>query len=196
MSTNVIIIGGVAGSGKSTLCDKLAKALGWKAVHASGIFHQIQGNQKKLDAYKTKEGKGYWESAAAMKYYDKRLRDFSIDRKVDRELLRVIRKGKVVADAWVMPWLSEKGLKIWLEVSEKERIRRLVGRDHMKPSVVAKRIRIKEKKTSAIYKKMYGFDFGKDFSPFHLCIKTDCLNEKDVFRIAKGFVKIYLPKLK
>lgn len=195
MTTKVIIISGVAGSGKSTLCDNLARSLGWKAVHASGIYRQIQAHQKKLDAFKAKQGKGYWESNEALKYYDKRLKDLSMDQQVDQELLRVIKKGNVVLDSWAMPWLSKKGLKIWLAISEKERLKRLAKRDHMKPSEVAKRIQIKEKKTAAIYKKLYEFEFGKDLTPFHLVIHTDCLKPKETLRIVRDFVKIYLPKL-
>lgn len=191
--TNVIIISGLAGSGKSTLAEKLAKKLHWKCVHSSDIFRQIQAKQKKLDAFKTKQGKGYWESNEAMKYYDKRLQDFSFDRMVDKELLRAISKGHVVLDSWAMPWLSKKGFRIWLSVSEQERVKRVSQRDHMKPSETAKRLQTKEKKTAAIYKRLYGFDFGKDLKPFHLVLDTTRLNEKQalgaVFSVLPFFLK-------
>ncbi len=146
MKENVLIISGLAGSGKSTLAEKLAKKLKWKCVHSSDIFRQIQANQKKLDAYKTKQGKGYWESNEAMKYYQKRLHNLSLDRLVDKELSRVIKKGSVVLDSWAQGWLSKKGFKIWLSVSEKERVKRIVGRDRMNAKEVAKRLKIKEKR--------------------------------------------------
>jgi cytidylate kinase len=192
MKTTVIIVCGLAGSGKSTLAEKLAKKLKWKCVHSSDIFRQIQAHQKKLDAFKTKQGKGYWESKEAMKYYGKRMQNLSIDRLVDKELLHAVQKGNVVLDSWVMPWLSKKGFKIWLAVSEKERIKRIVGRDRMKATEVAKRLKTKEKRTSAIYKKLYGFEFGKDLSPFHLVIDTTELNEKKVFQAVYDVARFFL----
>ncbi len=192
MKENVIIVSGLAGSGKSTLAEKIAKKLEWKCVHSSDIFRQIQAKQKKLDAYKTKQGKGYWESNEAMKYYQKRLQNFSFDKMVDRELLRAIKKGNVVLDSWAMPWLSKKGFKIWLSVSQQERIKRIVGRDRMNPKEAAKRLKIKEQKTARIYKKLYGFDFGKDLSPFHLVLDTTRLNQKQVFNMVLAVVKTAL----
>jgi len=192
MKENVLIVSGLAGSGKSTLAEKIAKKLRWKCVHSSHIFRQIQAKQKKLDAYKTKQGKGYWESNEAMKYYQKRLQNFSFDKMVDRELLRAIKKGNVVMDSWAMPWLSKKGFKIWLSVSQQERIKRIVGRDHMNPKEAAKRLQTKEKKTAQIYKRLYGFDFGTDLTPFNLVIDTTPLNEKQVFRAVYSIVRIFL----
>ncbi|MFH0955189.1 MAG: cytidylate kinase family protein [Candidatus Micrarchaeota archaeon] len=189
MPPSVIIISGPAGSGKSTLAEHLAKALNYKCVHASDIFRQIQENKKKLDAFATKQGQGYWESDAALKYYDTRLGDLSLDKQVDEELLAAIAKGKVVMDSWATPWLSKTGFKIWLDVSEKARLQRLVGRDGMPTEKLRLRVKTKEEKTSAIYKQLYGFDFGKDFSPFHARLDTNGLDEFQVLEKALELVK-------
>lgn len=176
----IILVCGRAGSGKSTLAENLAKALGYKCVHASDIFRQIQAHQK-TDAFKTKQGKGYWESDEALKYYDERLGDFSMDKLVDDELLRAINTGNVVIDSWATAWLSKTGFKIWLEVDEDERLRRLAGRDHMDMEELRERVRIKEEKTTQIYQKLYGFTFGKNLFVFDVQINTTGLSEGEVF---------------
>ncbi len=188
MVSSVIIISGRAGSGKSTLAENLSKALGYHCVHASDIFRQMQAKQQ-IDAFSTRQGQGYWESDNAMKYYDERLGDLSLDKRVDDELLKAIAKGRVVMDSWATPWLSKTGLKIWLDVDENERLQRLARRDHMSIDQIRDRVNTKEEKTGAIYKKLYGFDFGHDFSPFHCRIDTTTKTEQQVLNEALAFVK-------
>ena len=47
-----------------------------------------------------------------------------------------------------------------------------------------KKIKERDKKTAGIYKKIYGFEMGKDYSPFDLVIITDKLQQEDVRKIA------------
>jgi cytidylate kinase len=44
-----------------------------------------------------------------------------------------------------------------------------------------KALRNKEKQTKAIYKRIYGFELGKDFKPFSLILGTDSLEAEEVF---------------
>jgi cytidylate kinase len=39
----------------------------------------------------------------------------------------------------------------------------------------------KDRRTRAIYKDLYGFDLGNDFSPFNLILATDELDVDEVF---------------
>ncbi len=43
-------------------------------------------------------------------------------------------------------------------------------------------LREKEARTKEIYKKLYGFDLGEDFSPFHLILDVNQLNRDEVFQ--------------
>ena len=47
---------------------------------------------------------------------------------------------------------------------------------------VKKIIRNRTDKTAEIYKKIYGFELGKDFSPFDLILDSNDLNANEVFR--------------
>lgn len=177
----LIIVSGFAGSGKSTLSELLGKKLGLKVVHASHLLKELQSKSvKELDLENTQAGTGFWESAEGKKLLEKREKDFSLDKKLDKLLLEIAEQGNVVLDSWTMPWLCKKGFKIWLETSAKERAKRVSRRDKLDEKEVFEKILERDKKTAGIYKKIYGFEIGKDFKPFDLVIEADKLNEKQV----------------
>lgn len=195
MKTNVIIISGIAGSGKSTLAEGLSKKLGWKCVHASDLLRQIkQKKMEEINPYKTKQGKGYWESDEAMQYYNDRIGNLDWDKIVNKKLYELVEKGNVVFDSWTLPWLSKKGLKIWLKVSPEERIKRLAQRDNISTEEAGKRVLEKEEKTITIFEKAFGFSFGKDLSPFHVVLDTDYLGIKKTLNTVSCIVKEIIEK--
>jgi len=172
----VICLAGMTGCGKSTVAKRLAET--YSLEHTSG------GSALKELAiqagYKPKET-GWWESAEGKRFLKRRVRDPSFDKKVDEKLLRLARRGNIVLDSWTMPWLYKGGFKIWLEASPKVRARRLAKRDAISLSEALKSMREKDAKTKMIYKNLYGFDLGEDFSPFDLILDTDNLNADEVF---------------
>ena len=44
-------------------------------------------------------------------------------------------------------------------------------------------LREKEAQTKAIYKKLYGFNLGEDFTPFNFILDTDNLDADQVFEV-------------
>ena len=181
----LIIVSGFAGSGKSTLADSIGKNFGLKVVHASHLLQQLkQKEMNELDTTKTKAGSGWWEGKEAQDYMKQRQKDSSMDKALDKELLEIAEKGDVVLDSWTMPWLCKKGIKIWLNAKAETREKRVSERDNLKYQDVLKKIKERDKKTAGIYKKIYGFEMGKDYSPFDLVIITDKLQQEDVRKIA------------
>jgi len=194
MKTNVIIISGIAGSGKSTLAESLSKELGWKCVHASDILRQLKNKKmEEIDPYKTKQGKGYWESDESMQYNKERLQNLDWDKLTNEKLYELVEEGNVVFDAWTLPWLT-KGLKIWLKVSPEERTKRLAKRDNLSVEEARKRVQEKEKQTIAIFEKAFKFKFGEDLSPFHLVLDTNPLNASGVLKIVSCFCSVWMEK--
>lgn len=186
----LIIVSGFAGSGKSTLSELLGKEFGLKVVHASHLLKELQNKSvKELDTEHTKAGSGFWESKEGKIFLERREKDFSMDKKLDELLLKIAGKGNVVLDSWTMPWLCKKGFKVWLEVSAKERARRVAKRDNLPEKQVLERIVERDKKTAGIYKKLYGFEIGKDFKPFSMVVRADKLDEKKVFELVAGKIK-------
>jgi cytidylate kinase len=82
-----------------------------------------------------------------------------------------------------MPWLLKKGFKIWLEASPEKRAERIAKRDGISVEEALEALRIKEERTRAIYRKLYGFSLGEDFTPFHLILDTDNLKAEEVFQV-------------
>lgn len=174
----VICIGGMAGSGKSTVARKLAEK--YKLDYLSG------GNALKAlaveEGYKS-IGPGWWESREGMLFLEEREKDNRFDEAVDRKLLQMARKGNMILDSWTMPWLLEGAFKMWLEASPEKRAERIAGRDGIGIEEALKALKRKEKQTKKIYKKLYGFKLGEDFAPFNFILDTNNLNSEEVFLI-------------
>jgi cytidylate kinase len=132
--------------------------------------------------YKTKD-KGWWESREGMQFLDKRARDPQFDKQIDEELLKLAEKGNIVLDSWTMPWLSKTGFKIWLEVSQEERSKRLTRRDGINLSEAKQMIREKDSRTRQIYESLYGFKLGEDYAPFDLILDSELLSADEVFDV-------------
>jgi len=82
-----------------------------------------------------------------------------------------------------MPWLLKKNaFKVWLEVTPEERARRLARRNRISVEEALSVLKKKDAKTKSIYKNLYGFDLGEDFSPFDLILDTTELESDEVFQ--------------
>jgi cytidylate kinase len=174
----VVCICGLTGSGKSTIAKRLAKKYALKYYSGGDALRDLAIQE----GYKPKK-RGWWESKEGIRFLEKRGEDSKFDKSVDETLLKVAEQGSLVLDSWTMPWLLGKGFKIWLEASMGKRAKRVAERGGMSVEDASKALEKKEKKTKEIYRKLYDFNLGKDFSPFHLLIDTDYLNKEEVFQI-------------
>ncbi|MEM3641786.1 MAG: cytidylate kinase family protein [Candidatus Bathyarchaeia archaeon] len=174
----VICICGMAGSGKSTQARKLAEKYGLK-YYSGGEALKALAIEK---GYKPME-RGWWESEEGLSFIENREKDPKFDEAVDQKLLEIAEQGNVILDSWTMPWLLKKGFKIWLEASPRKRAERVAERDGISVKEALKVLKTKEEKTKAIYKRLYGFSLGEDFTPFHLILDTDNLTAEEVFRV-------------
>jgi len=175
-----ICVGGMAGSGKSTLARKLAEKYGLEYISGGDALRALATEE----GYKS-DGRGWWEGREGMRFLEEREKDHRFDEAVDRKLLQMARKGNVVLDSWTMPWLLEGAFKIWLEASMGKRAKRIAGRDGIGLEEALNALKRKEKQTKAIYKKLYGFNLGKDFAPFNFILDTDNLKSEEVFQIVR-----------
>jgi cytidylate kinase len=174
----IICICGMAGSGKSTLAKKLAEKYGLKYYSGGDALKALAMEE----GYKISES-GWWESEEGKRFLEKRGKDPKFDKAVDKKLLELAKKGNVVLDSWTMPWLLKDGFKVWLEASPEKRAERIAVRDGISVKEAFNALKNKEEQTKAIYKKLYGFSLGEDFSPFNLILDTDCLEAEEVFQV-------------
>ncbi|MCW3981901.1 MAG: cytidylate kinase family protein [Candidatus Bathyarchaeota archaeon] len=172
----VICISGMAGSGKSTAARKIARKYNLRYFSGGDALKSLA-----LEMGFAPRKRGWWESAEGMKFLTKRMEDPSFDRKIDERLLTWATEGNVVLDSWTMPWLFNRGFKIWLEASKEERARRISKRDNTSFEQALSALQKKEATTKIIYKKLYGFNLGEDFSPFDLVLDVNYLRPEGVF---------------
>ena len=183
-----VLVCGLSGSGKSVMAERLAEHFGLKCVHTSGVLRQLR-EEKKMEVEASEMNVGFYESKEGKKFMKERLENQAFDKALDKKLLEIIEEDNVVMDSWTMPWLSPKGIKIWLRVSDKERAERLAGRNKREEARVLKAAKEKGRNTAKIYKKLYGFDFGKDLSVFDLIVESDKKSIEEVFQEIKSFLE-------
>jgi len=176
-------------SGKSTVARRIAEKYGLELYSGGNALKAlaIEAGYKPLN-------RGWWESQEGLKFLQKRLRDPNFDKKVDQKLLERAKQGNVVLDSWTMPWLFDSGFKIWIEASKEIRVERLARRDRINLKKALKVLEEKEETTKNIYRKLYGFRLGEDFSPFDLILDTDKLDADEVFHTVSVVVDRLLLK--
>jgi cytidylate kinase len=174
----VVCISGMAGTGKSTLAKKIAEKYGLKYYSGGDALRALAAERGYVSF-----SNGWWESSEGLEFLEKRKGDPSFDKAVDDKLLEYAAQGNVLLDSWTMPWLVKGGFKIWLSASVEKQAERISGRDNMTVEESLKALREKESRTKAIYKKLYGFSLGEDFSPFDLILDTDNLTAAEVFNV-------------
>jgi cytidylate kinase len=174
----VICISGMAGTGKSTLSKKLAKKYNLKCYSGGDALKDLA----KAEGYDV-SCEGWWESPEGLKFLKERVCDPKFDKEVDARLLKYAQEGNVLLDSWTMPWLLNEGFKIWLMASIEKRAARVAQRDKISVNEAFRVLEEKEHRTKAIYKKLYGFPLGEDFTPFDLVLDTDNLNAEEVFGV-------------
>jgi len=174
----VICISGMAGTGKSTLSQKLAEEYNLKCYSGGDALKELA----KAEGYDVSR-QGWWESPEGLNFLKERVINPKFDKAVDAKLLEYAQQGNVLLDSWTMPWLLKEGFKIWLIASIEKRAARVAERDKITVNKACKVLEEKEAKTKAIYKKLYGFVLGEDFAPFDLVLDTDNLNAQEVFDV-------------
>ena len=172
----VICISGMTGTGKSTVAKRLADKYGL-GYFSGGNALRTLAQEEGYDS----EARGWWESAEGLLFLQERMGDPIFDKKIDEKLLELAAEGNVVLDSWTMPWLLDEGFKVWLEGSPEVRAKRVVTRDLISNEEALKALTEKDARTRQIFKNIYGFDLGRDLTPFNLILTTDGLDPDDVF---------------
>jgi CMP/dCMP kinase len=170
-----IIMCGRPAVGKTTVAKILAEELKLPLVGGGDILKEI-AHEEGYNA----TGNDWWDTAEGMKFLEKRRGSSKFDKEVDARLLKKAEQGDVVITSYTLPWLSKKGLKVWLAGTPASRSVRMAKRDSSTPEECMKIIEKRDKENYSLYKKLYRIEFGKDLSPFHLVVGTDEIPAKKV----------------
>lgn len=168
----------MTGSGKSTLAKRLANKYGLKYISGGDSLKALA-----IEIGYKPGGRDWWETEAGRRFLQQRMKETNFDKKVDEKLMKLAGKGNVVIDSWTMPWLLKEGFKIWLEASSEVRAMRIAARGSISSESALRVLMERDERTGLIYKKLYGFNLGEDFSPFNIILDTNELNAIEVFRV-------------
>ena len=177
MKKIIICISGLPGCGKSTVAKKLAQKYRLKYISGGDALKELA-----VEAGFKPSGEDWWETEEGRRFLNKRLEDPDFDKIVDEKLIEAAKQGDVILDSWTMPWLFDEGFKIWLDASLEVRASRAAKRDKISLEKAKELIMEREEKTREIYRRLYGFKLGEDFSPFHIILDTDKLDADEVFQ--------------
>lgn len=187
----IICISGKAGSGKSTLGKKLAEIYGLSYISGGDALKKLANSMRyqKID-------KGWWETEEGQEFLKERQKTPDFDRKIDEALINMAKKGDVVIDSWTIPWLinNECCFKIWLKASHEHRAKRVSKRDGISLQLASKMIKEKDSRSREIYKALYGFNFGDDFTPFDIVFNNEKFESGEVLAIVCKVVNILRDK--
>lgn len=163
-----IILCGMPAVGKTTVAKIIAARLGVKLVGGGDILKEIA-----IEEGYNAVGDDWWDTPEGMKFMRERAGSPEFDREVDRRLLAKAKKGDVVMTSYTLPWLSKDGVKVWLSGTKRSRAERMARRDSSSAEECARVIEERDRRNHALYKKLYGIDFGNDLAPFTVVVGTD-----------------------
>jgi cytidylate kinase len=183
-----IILFGFSGSGKSTIANLVAEKYGLKVVHPSGILRDLYEG-KKVDIGNTRYNTGFWESEEGVRLFRSRLdEEEPLDVVSDRILVEEVRKGNVVIDSWSLPWLTDRGRKIYLQADLEVRAQRVAKRSEISYERALEVVDMKDEETRNLFRRLYGFDIKLDHDVFDYVINTNDLTKNEVFRSVCSYV--------
>ncbi len=164
--------------GKTTVAKIIAARLSLNLVGGGDILKEIA-----VEEGYNAVGDDWWDTKEGMKFMKERAGSPEFDKEVDRRLIERARRGDVVITSYTIPWLAKDGVKVWLSATKRSRAERMAKRDASSPEDCAKIVAERDRKNYALYKRLYGIEFGKDLSPFTMIVGTDDVPAEKVANI-------------
>jgi len=181
-----VVISGWPAVGKTTIAAKLAEEFGLVMYNGGDILKMLAAEK----GYSTAR-EDWWDTAEAKKFMRERKSDPSFDKKVDKKLSELVKKGGAVITSYTLPWLvkEESVIKLWLRGSTENRARRMANRDSISFAEAKKIITLRDDENKKIYRRLYGFSFGEDLTVFDYMLNTDRLPLDPLIEISKLIVR-------
>jgi len=181
-----VVISGWPAVGKTTIAAKLAEEFGLVLYNGGDILKMLAAEK----GYSTAR-EDWWDTVEAKKFMRERKSDPSFDKKVDKKLSELVKKGGAVITSYTLPWLvkEESVIKLWLRGSTENRARRMANRDSISFAEAKKIITLRDDENKKIYRRLYGFSFGEDLTVFDYMLNTDRLPLDPLIEISKLIVR-------
>ncbi|MCL4398297.1 MAG: cytidylate kinase family protein [Candidatus Parvarchaeota archaeon] len=176
-----VVVSGLTASGKSSVATSLALNFGIEYFSASSKLRKLLPKKDFM----------VWESKKGIEAVKFRLSNPQYDKKLDSFIISYFKAKKdLVLDSWVAPWKikDKETIKIYIKADEEVRAKRVSIRDKISLSEALKFMREKDAFTKKIYKKIYGIEIDKDFTPFNLVIDSSNIELNDVIQLCSDYI--------
>ena len=187
-----IVISGWPAVGKTTIACKLAEEFDIVMYNGGDILKMLAEEDK---GYSVKRD-DWWDTTEAKKFMKKRKSDPSFDKKVDKKLIEIVKKGGTVITSYTLPWLVQDEsiiiIKFWLRGSPENRARRMANRDGISFEEAKRIIKLRDEENKKIYYRLYDFRFGEDLTVFDYVLNTDRLSIDSLVDISKLIVRRHI----
>jgi cytidylate kinase len=187
-----IVISGWPAVGKTTIACKLAEEFDIVMYNGGDILKMLAEEDK---GYSVKRD-NWWDTTEAKKFMKERKSDPSFDKKVDKKLIEIVKKGGAVITSYTLPWLvleeSVIIIKFWLRGSPENRAKRMANRDGISFAEAKRITKLRDEENKRIYYRLYGFRFGEDLTVFDYVLNTDRLALDSLVEISKLIVRRHI----
>jgi len=187
MRARSFIISGPPAVGKSTVAEAIGRRFGLKVYAGGEALKEVAARR----GY-TPKGVEWWDTPEGLRFLAERAANPEYDKEVDSRLIEMLKQGNVVVTSYTLPWLTDLGIKIWLNASFESRARRMVERDKIRYEEALSIVKKRDEENKELYQKIYGIEFGKDLSVFDLVLNTEYLNKDAVIEVVEAFVKQFV----
>jgi CMP/dCMP kinase len=188
-----IVISGWPAVGKTTIACKLAEEFDITMYNGGDILKMLAEEEDKGYSVKRDD---WWDTTEAKKFMEERKSDPSFDKKVDKKLIEIVKKGGTVITSYTLPWLvldeSIIIIKFWLRGSPENRARRMANRDGISFAEAKRITKMRDEENKKIYYRLYGFRFGEDLTVFDYVLNTDRLSLDSLVEISKLIVRRHI----
>ena len=170
----IITIGGLAGTGTSTVASILSQKMGIPYLSAGDIFRQMAAmrGMDVLDFSKFAEG------------------NTDIDREIDQRQAQKARESEnLIVEGRLSAYFVEAPLKVWLTAALDIRSVRISHREDKPVELVREEILTREKSEAKRYQEIHNLDIG-DMEVYHLIINTERFDAPGVAQIIEKAVEV------
>lgn len=167
-----ITVSGLAGSGKTSVAESIAKSFNLKCITGGNIFRDMAKERgMTLNDF--------------LKIVTKKE-----DREADKRMLKLAMQGGVVIDSRLSGFVAGQysDYRIFITASQKERARRISGRERISQAKSLSNLIERDKGDVTRYKKLYGVDLS-DISIYDLVLNNELLNRKSTAEVVKFVLK-------
>lgn len=146
MSERSLTVGGLPGTGTTTLCRLLSERLGMSYTYAGELFR----------AEADRRGMSLAAFGALCE------EDPSADKSLDEKQVQLLRRGGLILEGRLAGWHAYRhvlpSLRVWLKCQDDERFRRLAQRDGGSPRQQKEKAEARQASERARYEAYYGID--------------------------------------